>query len=120
MREVMWGCKVCGKRMLTDGNPLTYRTCDACKAKQRHDSIRRLAAKRKAERHADKAEMDGPRCANCGEPIEGAARLTVPHKQNWWVKGYVEPQWARKFCGNACRQAAFRAKARRAAHESEP
>jgi hypothetical protein len=107
--QVMWGCKVCGKRMLTDGNPLTYRTCDACKAKQRHDSIRRLAAERKARRHADKAEMGVPRCEHCGEPIENAARLTAPHRQPW-DKPYVEPEWSRKYCGNRCRQAAFRAR----------
>ena len=33
MREVKDGCKLCGKRMLTDRSPLIRRTCDACKAK---------------------------------------------------------------------------------------
>ena len=38
MREVMDGCKVCGKRMLTNRSPLIRRTCDACKAEQRRES----------------------------------------------------------------------------------
>jgi hypothetical protein len=101
MREVIDGCKVCGKRMLTDGNPLTLRTCDACKAEQQREQSRRLTARLKAERHAFKADMDVPRCEQCGKVIEGAARLV-------WVK--PQWQWARKFCDNTCRQAAFRAR----------
>jgi hypothetical protein len=62
MREVLNGCKVCGKRMLTAGSPLIHRTCDACKAKQRRTDNSRLAAKRKAKRHAAKAELNVPRC----------------------------------------------------------
>ena len=53
MRKVMNGCKVCGKRMLTDGSPLIYRTCDDCKlepAPRGHDRKTR-PPRRKAERH---------------------------------------------------------------------
>jgi hypothetical protein len=121
MREVEVGCKVCGKRMLADGSPAEWldtdadeidakpfarfnRTCNACKVKQRREYSRKLAAKRKAERHAFKAEMSVSRCQHCGKPIERATRLsleTEPKPQ--WV-------WARKFCENNCRQAAFRAR----------
>jgi hypothetical protein len=101
MREVLFGCEYCGKRMLTDGNPLTYRSCDACKAKHRREGSRRQAADRKARRHAFKAAMGVPRCELCGKTIEGVVRLTLV-KSQW--------QWARKFCGNTCRQAAFRAR----------
>ena len=58
-------------------------------------------ARRKAERHAAKAAMEAPRCEQCGKTIEGAIRL-ISHR--------YRPQWARKFCGNTCRQAAFRAR----------
>ena len=57
MRKVIEGCKVCGKQMLTD-ETLLKRTCDACKAKQVRESSRRLAARRKARRHAFKAGME--------------------------------------------------------------
>ena len=100
MREVMDGCKVCGRAMLTDGSPLIQRTCADCKARQRRESNRRLAARRKAERHAAKAEMKVPRCERCGKAIEGANRLAAPSGDGW----------ARRFCGSACRQAAFRAR----------
>ena len=40
--------------------------------------------------------MGLPRCQQCGKAIKGANRLTS------------NGQWARKFCGNTCRQAAFR------------
>ena len=96
MREVMDGCKVCGKPMLTNSSPLIHRTCAACKAEQRRESNRRLAARRKAERHAAKEPMGVPRCQQCGKPIEGA--------NHWNTK-----QWARRFCGSTCRQAASRA-----------
>ena len=102
MRKVLNGCKVCGKRMLTAGSPLIHRTCDACKAKQRRTDNSRLAAKRKAKRHAAKVELNVPRCQQCGEMIEDAARLEP--------RSWRPPQWARKFCGNRCRQAAFRAR----------
>jgi hypothetical protein len=98
MHEVPGGCKVCGKQMLTDRSSLRHRTCDACKAEQQRESNRRLAARRKAKRHAAKATMGVPLCEQCGKPIEGANRLDR--------KG----QWARKFCGNTCRQAAFHAR----------
>ena len=100
MREVMDGCKVCGKPMLTNSSPLIYRTCAACKAEQRRESNRRLAARRKAERHAAKEPMGVPRCQQCGKPIEGA---------NWLNFHWNTKQWARRFCGSTCRQAAFRA-----------
>jgi hypothetical protein len=101
MHEVIDGCKACGKRLLTDGNPLVMRTCDACKAKQKREQSSRLAANRKAERHAFKEDMGVPQCEQCGEAIEDAARLALVQRR--W-------QWSRKFCGNACRQAAFRAR----------
>lgn len=112
MREVIDGCKVCGKRMLTDGSPLVRRTCDACKARQQREQRRRLAAKRKAERHEFKAELETPRCQQCGKLIEGVVRLTVPYSR-WRTRGrarLAEPQWARKYCDSTCRQAAFRAR----------
>ena len=46
MREVMDGCKLCGKRMLTDCNPLIHRTCAACKLEQRREPHRKTAARR--------------------------------------------------------------------------
>jgi hypothetical protein len=98
LHEVMGGCQVCGKRMLTHRSPLHYRTCDECKAKQRREASRRLAARRKAERHAIKQTMGVTHCERCGKPIEDAARLSAPARETW----------ARKYCGNACRQAAFR------------
>jgi len=75
MEEVFGGCKVCGKRMLTDWYPLVKRTC-----------------------HAAKADMSRPRCQQCDKRIKGAVRLDG------------DGEWARKFCGNRCRQAAFRAR----------
>ena len=90
MQEVMGGCKVCGKRMLTDRSILIHRTCDACKVKQRRENNRKTTERRKAERRAIKAAMGVPRCEQCGDPIEGIVWLS------------------RKFCGNTCRQAAFR------------
>jgi hypothetical protein len=101
MHEVIGGCKICGKRVLTDRSPLVHRTCDACKAEHRRENTRRSNARRKAERHAAKAAMEPPRCEQCGKVIEGANRL-IPHRNRL--------QWARKFCGNTCRQAAFRAR----------
>jgi hypothetical protein len=99
MEEVSGGCKVCGKRMLTDWYPLVKVTCDACKLAQRQARNRKMAAKRKAERHAAKAALKPPRCQQCGKVIEGAVRLDGPGSSHW----------AREFCGNRCRQAAFRA-----------
>ena len=100
MHEVIGGCKVCGKQMLTNRSPVRHRTCDACKVEPRRESNRRTNARRKAERHAAKAKMAPPRCEQCGEIIEGANRLIL-HLNRL--------QWARRFCGNTCRQAAFRA-----------
>jgi RNA polymerase-binding transcription factor DksA len=57
---------------------------------------RRLAAKRKAMRHAVKAALPRPVCRQCGEVITLARRLASP------------ATWSRVFCGNACRQAAWR------------
>ena len=76
--------------------PLRHRTCDACKAEHRRENHRRTDARRKAERHAAKAAMKTPRCEQCGEAITGAVRLAYHGK------------WACRFCGNTCRQAAFR------------
>jgi hypothetical protein len=59
MHEVIGGCKICGKQMLTDRSPLMHRTCDACKAEQRREHNRRIDARRKAKRHAAKAK-NGP------------------------------------------------------------
>ena len=86
MQEVYGGCKICGRRMLTDRSPLERRTCDACKAIQRREYNRRVDARRKAERDAVKAKMAPPRCEQCGKPIEGANLLATR----------AGPQWARK------------------------
>jgi hypothetical protein len=101
VRVVTDGCKVCGKRILTSGSPLIRRTCDACKADQRRARSRKQEALRKAARHAAKRAMGAPRCEHCGKSIKGAVRLSRDR--------YGPPQWVRKFCSNACRQAAFRA-----------
>jgi hypothetical protein len=98
MHEVMGGCKICGGRMLTNGSPQVHRTCDACKVEQRREYNRKNDERRKAKRHAAKATMAPPRCEQCGKVIEGATRLIAPK------------QWARKFCGDTCRHAAFRAR----------
>ena len=98
MQKVVVGCKLCGKRMLTHLSPLFKRTCDACKAERRREENRKLAARRKAQRHAAKAALKPPRCQQCGKPIRDANRL----ERNG--------TWARKFCGNTCRQAAFQAR----------
>ena len=100
MHEVMGGCKICGRRMLTNGSPLVRRTCDACKAIKKRERNRGTDARRKAARRAVKAKMAPPRCEQCGKPIEGANLLATR----------AGPQWARKFCGNTCRKAAFRAR----------
>jgi len=98
MQKVLGGCKLCGKPMQTNRSPLIHRTCDACKDEQLRESNRRLAARRKAKRHATKAALKPPRCQQCGEAIEGAHMLTP------------NGQWVRKFCGTRCRQAAFQAR----------
>ena len=98
MREVMGGCKVCGKRMLTNGSPLIPRTCDACKTEQRRAHSRKTTARRSAERRAVKAKMKVPRCEQCGKAIKDAVRLTACSRS----------RWMRRFCSNACRKAAFR------------
>jgi hypothetical protein len=103
MREVMDGCKVCGKRMLTDRSPFIRRTCDACKAARRRAHNRKLGVKRKATRLAIKQAMAAPRCQRCGKPIEGAMRVVRSKDRS------APPRWVRKFCADACRQAAFRA-----------
>ena len=96
LEEVSGGCKVCGKRMMTDRYPLVKRTCDACKLAQRQAYNRNKAELRKAERHAAKVGEPAPRCQHCGKVIKGAVRFEYPG------------HWARRFCGNKCRQAAFR------------
>lgn len=99
-REVLDGCKLCGKRMLTRGSILIHRTCDTCKAEQRRERARKTAERRKAERHAAKAALPVPRCEQCHEPIEQPMRL---HSRDRY-----DTRWARRFCSNACRQAAHR------------
>lgn len=91
LEEVFGGCKVCGNRMLTYLYPLVKRTCEACKLEQRQTHHRKKAARRKAERHAAKANMPMPHCWHCGKVIEDAVRLDE-----------------RRYCGNRCRQADFR------------
>ena len=59
---------------------------------------RRLAAKRKRERHAAKSRIPQPRCRQCDEVITDARQLASPNT------------WVRRFCSNACRQAAYRAR----------
>ena len=98
MQKVLVGCKLCGKRMLTHLSPLFKRTCDACKAERHCEANRKLAVRRKAQRHAAKAALKPPRCQHCGKLIRDANRL----ERNG--------TWARKFCGNTCRQAAFQAR----------
>src|ERR1700754_653356 len=95
MQKVLVGCKLCGKRMLTHLSPLFKRTCETCKAEQHREASRKLAARRKAQRHAAKAALKPPRCQHCGKLIRDANRL----ERNG--------TWARKFCGNTCRQAGF-------------
>ena len=96
LREVKDGCKLCGKRMLTPDSPLIRRTCDACKAERRREQNRKLDVRRKAERDAAKAKRGTPRCKQCGKLMKGAVRL-------------ASTGWVRRFCGDACRQAAHRA-----------
>src|ERR1700752_2389314 len=98
MQQVLVGCKLCGKGMLTHLSPLLNRPCDTCKAEQHRDALHKLAARRKAQRHAAKAALKPPRCQQCGKLIRDANRLES------------NGQWARKFCGNTCRQAAFYAR----------
>lgn len=70
---------------------------------QRHAT--RTAARRKFERHAIKAAIPLPKCEQCGAPIENVHRLASPGSHL-----RCPQSWARKFCGNACRQAAWRAR----------
>jgi len=98
MQKVLGGCKLCGKGVLTHLGPLFKRTCDTCKAERHREENRKLAARRKAQRHAAKAALKPPRCQRCGKLIRDANRLES------------NGQWARKFCGNTCRQSAFQAR----------
>jgi hypothetical protein len=54
----------------------------------------------KGPSHRAHPRLYPPRCEQCGKPIEGANLLATR----------AGPQWARKFCGNTCRKAAFRAR----------
>jgi len=54
MHEVLGGCKICGRRMLTNGNPLVHRTCDACKAEQRRKPQERCVPQGQASRRQSK------------------------------------------------------------------
>jgi len=56
MHEVYVGCKICGRRVLTNDSPLVRRTCDACKAIKKRERNRRTDARRKAARCAVKAK----------------------------------------------------------------
>jgi hypothetical protein len=98
MQKVLVGCKLCGERMLTPLSPRFKRTCDTCKAERHREENRKLAARRKAQRHAAKAALKPPRCLQCAKLIRDASRLER------------HGTWARKFCGNTCRQAAFYAR----------
>ena len=60
MQKVLGGCKLCGKPMQTNRSPLIHRTCDACKDEQLRESNRRLAVRRKAQRHAATAALKPP------------------------------------------------------------
>jgi hypothetical protein len=75
MQKVLVSCKLCGKRMLSHLSPLFKRTCDACKAERHREENRKLAARRKAQRHAAKAALKPPRCQRCGKFIRDANRL---------------------------------------------
>ncbi len=57
---------------------------------------RRLAAKRKAQRHAAKREVPRPGCRQCDAVIADARRLAP------------SDAWTRLYCSNACKQAAWR------------
>ena len=57
MREVIGGCKVYGKQMLTDRSPLRHRTCDACKAERRRENHRRTDARRACVRAVARTEV---------------------------------------------------------------
>jgi hypothetical protein len=57
---------------------------------------RRLAARRKTERHAAKAMVPRPRCRQCDAVIADVQRLASPGA------------WARIYCSGACRQEAWR------------
>ena len=57
---------------------------------------RRLAARRKAERHAAKAMVPRPRCRQCDAVIGESRQLAS------------SGQWTRRYCSNACRQEAWR------------
>ena len=45
MHEVMGGCKICGRQMLTNGSPLVRRTCEWVKAIQKRERNRRTDAR---------------------------------------------------------------------------
>jgi hypothetical protein len=57
---------------------------------------RKLAARRKAQRHAAKAMIPRPRCRRCDAVIDDPRRLASPG------------EWARIYCSGACRQEAWR------------
>jgi hypothetical protein len=99
VEEVIGGCMFCGAIVLTDRYPLRPKACDACKAAHRAANNRKGAERRKAARHALKRAQDPPQCLHCGKLIKGAVRFAA---------GSDDALWARKYCGNACRQAAFR------------
>jgi hypothetical protein len=114
---------VCGKSMLM---PLMHQfrlrpvVCDDCKAVRKAANIRKATQRRKAERAARRQEAGVPECLHCGKPIEGAARFAERDQRRLVVYadgtiGFTPPPpLARKYCGNTCRQAAFR-RARREA-----
>jgi hypothetical protein len=85
LQRVMDGCKRCGAEMWTEDSPLIRRTCEDCKRSLRQAQNSKLAAHRKAARHA---ALIARKCANAG----------CRNK----VKG------RRQYCSNACRQEAWR------------
>jgi DNA-binding CsgD family transcriptional regulator len=72
------------------------------KVEQRREHNRRTADRRRVARHAAKHAMGVPRCDQCHEPIEAPLRLRSRESR------YDRPQWARRYCSDRCRQAAFR------------
>jgi len=84
----------------TDGRKKIVRNSPTARSRRFSNTARPIASlpRRKAQRHAAKAALKPPRCQSCGKSIEGASLLTG------------NGQWARKFCGSTCRNAAFDAR----------
>jgi hypothetical protein len=83
-------CRGCGTPFIAHH---AARLCsDACRGLGRKASERRASGKRTVRRVERRASLK-VQCRHCGGPVEGAARST------------------RAFCSDACRQAAYRARA---------